>query len=145
MKSDVKLDKLRHLAARIVESGAADEEIERLLPGISDISGLLDLAQDFTPHPEVSIPVYRRLLELRPDDAAVTAQLGWVFWLCGEDDKAKEQAALASRFDPDNLDTLLLKATLEPRSDKKRLLYQRVLKCDPGNAIAAAKLRKLNG
>ncbi len=145
MESRLQLERLKILATQLVEAGNTEEELKRLLQKITDVAGLRSLAEEFAPHPEVAFPVYRRLVELRPDDPDFAAGLGWVFWACGEDDKAGEQAARGARLDPDNVDTLLLRAALEPNRAEKRRLYKRVLNQDPTNSVALANLKEMEG
>ncbi len=143
MNSSLLLERLKDLAAKTIETGVEDEELRLLLSRTTDVSALHGIAQKNMPHPEVSMPVYKRLEELRPDDADIAADLGWVFWLCGDDDSAKEQAARASRLDQDNVNTLLLRAALTGEQTEKRRLYEEVLKQDPNHIDALANLREM--
>jgi hypothetical protein len=142
--SDSKIDRLRELAEKKVNRSADEKELERELSESTDTSGLRSLAYEFTPHPEVSVPIYRRLIELQPDDPDLAAELGFIFWLSGEDDLAREQVVIGSRLEPDNVQTLLLRAALEPERDEKHRLYNRVLKRDPENSVALANLEDLD-
>ena len=140
--NDLKIDRLRELAELLI-GGAREFGSE--VSESTDTAGLRSLAHEFTPHSEVSVPIYRRLIELHPDDPDLAAELGFIFWLCGEDDLARDQARLAHQLDPGNVQTLLLRAVLEPEQEEKRRLYNKVLERDPEDAVALANLEELDG
>ncbi len=142
MKERSKIDELQTLASRLVEDG---REFHSLLQETDDIPGLRKLAEDFTPHPEISIAVYRKLEELLPDMADIAAELGFVFWLCGEQEQAQGQAVKAHGLDPQNVQGLLLQAALAREDGEKRRLYEKVLEIEPQNAVAQDNLQELGG
>ncbi len=141
--SDSAIDRLRQLAEQTIGGDAGDGSLERQLSASADAAGLRDLAYELTPHPEVSVPIYRRLIELDPADPDLAAELGFIFWLGGDDALAREQVRAGRRLDPDNVQTLLLEAALEQHPGEKRRLYGRVLELDPDNRIARDNLKGL--
>jgi hypothetical protein len=139
-----RIDTLRKLAEKSLNGSIGEGQLERGLSQCTDASGLRDLAYELTPHPEVSVPIYRRLIELSPADANLAAELGFIFWLCGEDELARDQADRGSQLDPDNVQTLLLRAALTSKRGEKRLLYRKVLEHEPENRVALANLEELS-
>lgn len=137
------IQRLHTVASERLEHEELERDFQLLLAQAKSVQGLRQLAEEYTPHPEISVPLYLRLLELTPDDADSVAELGFVFWLSGEDEKAKEQAIRALRIAPANVKALLLQAALEPDLHAKGVLYRQVLECDPRNQVALANLREL--
>jgi tetratricopeptide (TPR) repeat protein len=131
-------ERLRALATDVAKT---DEEFSALVSSWTDLEPLKELAQEFVPHPEVSIRLFRRLRELEPKDAQIAADLGFAYWACGDDEEASVQARIAFELDPKNIEGLLLRAALAGEKNEKRKLYREILEIDPQNSIAKAHLK----
>jgi tetratricopeptide (TPR) repeat protein len=132
---------LRALAKKRLTGEVSEEQFRLELSAEKDIKLLRHIAAELTPHSEVSIPAYQRAMELDPGDPETVVDLGFVHWLCGEDDQARNCLSQAYRLAPGHVKALLLDAALESDPLKKRELYKKVLEKDPENQIAIANLR----
>src|SRR5436309_5933462 len=105
---------LQHLADQFMRRNdtMSRDAFLRQLAVVSDIASLRRVAELYTPHTEISVPIYRRLLELRPSDFDAMVALGFVYWLDGSDDKAWEQVSAVRRVDPDHVGASTLEAAL---------------------------------
>lgn len=137
------MEELKALAARLLETGEGAEAFERCVGSCDHGELLHTLALEYTPHSEVSMPIYRRLEQLRPHDPQIAAEFGFVHWLCGDDSQAREQASRAESLDGDNIDGILLRAALATGVAEKEALYRRVLDIDADHAVAKENLNRL--
>ena len=110
---------------------------------MKDIEGLRKLADQYTPHIEVSIPINERILELNPDDVDTIVALGFLFWLDGEDGQAWKQVERAKKINAGHVGALTLEAALTKDRNTKVRLYERVLEIDTGNRVARENLKEL--
>jgi len=134
---------LRAQAERRLAGEISEEQFRAEIAAEEDLELLKSIAEELTPHTEVSIPIYQRVLEAEPGDPGTWVDLGFVYWLCGQDDDARSCLAQAYRLDPGHLKALLLDAALERDPREKRRLYERVLEKDPENQVARANLAEL--
>lgn len=118
---------------------ALREELRR----VSEPEELRKLAESFYAEPEVSIPTFERLLELTPEDLGVRVELGFVYFLMGEDEEANRQLEKARALDPEHVHVLSLEAALTRDSAEKIRLYRRILQKDPRHEVARSKLHEL--
>lgn len=136
---------MEELAKQLLEAGSPEAEraFREALLGISDPAKLRPLAERFFADPEVSVPTFERLVELSPEDPAAHVDLGFVFFLMGEDVAANQQLTKARALDPEHVQVLALQAALEHDPKEKVQLYRRILQKDPDNEVARGKLREL--
>jgi len=120
-------ENLNNLATKRLNGEISGEQFRLKLLTASDVKLLKRIAEEFTPHPEVSVPVYQRALELDSRDPDTVVDLGFVHWLCGEDTEARIRLSQAYRLDPGHLKSLLLDAALESDPSRIRKLYASVL------------------
>jgi tetratricopeptide (TPR) repeat protein len=137
---------LDNLAANLIKSprdnnirSAFEENLKRM----TDPNELREIAEKYTPHTEISIPIYKKILELTPEDIKTLIALGFVFFLDGEDDEAYRQLDRAKKIDAENIEVLTLEAALTKHKDVKIQLYKKILKYDANNKIAIANLKEL--
>lgn len=104
---------------------------------------LRTLADKYTPHIEVSIPLSERILELNPSDVDAIVALGFLFWLDGEDDKAWEQVKRARNINVEHVGALTLQAALTKDRNAQVRMYEKVLEIDPSNEVAQGNLKTL--
>ncbi|QRO00048.1 hypothetical protein JRI60_13980 [Archangium violaceum] len=138
-------DHLEYLAKRVLETGGAETEraFRDALRHISDPAVLRVLAGKFYAEPEVSVPTYERLLELMPKDVLTRVELGFIYFLMGEDGEARRQLGMAQALDPEHVQVLTLAAALAREPAEKVRLYRRILQKEPLNEIARGKLREM--
>lgn len=113
----------------------------RALVGDMDADSLIQAAEPFREHLEVIIPVYERVVELRPDDARALVTLANAYWLTQRGpDVVAELATRAKRADPANRAAWHLWALAEPdireRTNKWRVVSERF----PSDQLARAAL-----
>jgi len=139
------MDHLEHLAKRVLETGGADaaRAFRDALRPISDPAVLRGLAGRFYADPEVSVPIYERLLELLPEDVLARVELGFIYFLMGEDGEASRHLGMAQALDSEHVQVLTLEAALAHDSAGKVRLYRRILQKDPRNEVARGKLLEL--
>ena len=140
------MSQLEHLAKRVLETGAAEVEraLREELRRVSEPAELRKLAEDFYAEPEVSVPTFERLLELTPEDLVVRVELGFVYFLMGEDAEASRQLEKARALDPEHVQVLTLDAALARDPEEKIRLYRRILQKDPQHEVARSKLHELS-
>jgi hypothetical protein len=114
-----------------------------MLGGVTEVRALRDLAERYTPHSEVSGPVYERILQLDARDVGAIASLGFVRFLDGDDDLARQQIEAGKAIDPENVEILTLEAALSRDRQTKVSLYRKILEKDPLNRVAIENLREL--
>src|SRR5215210_3396355 len=140
------MDHLKTLAARVVADPAEERSMAALKDGLraaTDIEGLRRLAEEYTPHSEVSILIYERILQLVPGDVRAIVAQGFIFWLDGEDERGREQVKRAFELDKENVEALTLEAALTEDAGKQAVIYKKILEKEPGNRIALENLSRL--
>jgi tetratricopeptide (TPR) repeat protein len=139
------MSQLEHLAKRVLETGGSEVEraLREELRRVSETEELRKLAESFYAEPEVSVPTFERLLELTPEDLVVRVELGFVYFLMGEDGEASRQLEKARALDPEHVQVLSLEAALTRDSAEKIRLYRRILQKDPRHEVARSKLHEL--
>ncbi len=129
----------------MLETG--DSEVERALREalrrVSEPAELRELVKSFYAEPEVSVPTFERLLELTPADVGARVELGFVYFLMGEDSEANRQLEQVRVLDPEHVQVLTLEAALARDPAEKIRLYHRILQKDPRNEVALGKLDEL--
>ena len=117
------LDRLKHLAA------SAEAET------------LLSVAATFKNIPEVAIPLYERLVSLRPNDAQSIVILANAYWLTGRGpDVVGDLASNAIAIDPSNRGAWHLWALAEPAIRERVARWQQVATRFPADQLARAAL-----
>jgi DNA-binding SARP family transcriptional activator len=139
------MSQLEDLAKRLLETQELESAraLHEALRHISDSATLRALAERFYADPEVSVPTFARLLELSPEDVVAHVQLGFVYFLMGEDGDAARQLEKARALEPEHVQVLTLEAALATEPAKKIQLYRRILQKDPRNEVARGQLREL--
>jgi len=139
------MSQLEHLAKRVLDTGGSEVEwaLREELRRVSEPTELRKLAERFYAEPEVSVPTFERLLELAPEDLLARVELGFVYFLMGEDGEANRQLEKARVLDPENVQVLTLEAALARDPAEKIRLYRRILQKDPQNDVARGKLHEL--
>lgn len=139
------MSQLESLARRLLETheSKVEQALHEALRRVSEPEELRKLAQSFYAEPEVSVPAFKRLLELAPEDLVARVELGFVYFLMGEDGEATRQLEKARALDPEHVQVLTLKAALARDSAEKIRLYRRILQKDPRNEVALGKLNEL--
>ncbi|PTL79622.1 hypothetical protein [Vitiosangium sp. GDMCC 1.1324] len=139
------MNQLEYLAKQVLTTGSpeAGQALRDALRRVSKPDELRLLAEGFYAEPEVSVPTYERLLELLPEDVLARVELGFVYFLMGEDVEANRQLSLARALEPEHAQVLTLEAALAREPTEKVRLYRRILQTEPQNEIALGKLREL--
>jgi tetratricopeptide (TPR) repeat protein len=139
------MDQLEDLAKQALEGGSSTEQqaLRDALRRVSDPALIRALAGRFYTDPEVSVPAFERLLELSPGNIDYRVDLGFVFFLIGEDDEARRQLRMAQSLDPEHVRVLTLEAALAREQTEKVRIYRRILQKEPGNEIALGNLKEL--
>jgi tetratricopeptide (TPR) repeat protein len=139
------MSQLESLARRLLEThdSKVEQALHEALRRVSEPEELRKLAQSFYAEPEVSVPAFERLLELAPEDLVARVELGFVYFLMGEDEEAARQLEEARTLDPEHVQVLTLEAALARDSAEKIRLYRRILQKDPRNEVALGKLNEL--
>ena len=139
------MDPLEYLATRVMETGGAEAEqaLRDALRHVFEPAVLRVLAEKFYAEPEVSAPIYERLLELLPGDVLARVDFGFVYFLMGEDGEARRQLGMAQALDSEHVQVLSLEAALAHEPAEKVRLYRRILQKEPLNEIARGRLREL--
>jgi tetratricopeptide (TPR) repeat protein len=135
---------LTELARKIREGNRRQlDDFKRLVAGEHDVSALREFADSHWQEDEISIPVYKRVLELNPEDDKAWSYLGLVKLLIGEDAEAVQCLERARKINPDGIEVLTLQAALEKRRDEQLKIYKKMLEQDPTNRVALANLARL--
>lgn len=145
-QKSVSSGELKKFAGWVAQNPANDNAMSNFLIRVqtcSDTGILLELANVFPHHPEVSIPVYKRLLDLAPDDSALKISLGYAWWMCGEDEQAMECVREVQNQMPDSVDALMLEAALARDDAAKKALYTKVVHLQPDHRDAFEHLLML--
>jgi hypothetical protein len=83
------------------------------------------------------------VLELDPQDVDGMAQLGNLYFLDGQDERARSLVKAAKRLNAHHIETLLLEAALTRDVSARKVLYEKVLELDPVNEVAHANLKQM--
>ena len=135
---------LAALARKIREGDRQElERFKRSLATERDIRTYREFADAHWQEDEISIPVYKRVLELIPEDDKAWASLGLVKLLIGEDAEAAQCLESARSINPDGLQVLTLRAALEKRPAEQMKIYRKMLELDPTNRVALDNLDRL--
>jgi tetratricopeptide (TPR) repeat protein len=135
---------LTELARKIREGDRRQlDHFKRFLAAEHDVSALRKFADSHWQEDEVSIPVYKRVLELNSEDDRAWGSLGLVKLLIGEDAEAVQCLERARRINPDGIEVLTLQAALEHRRDEQLKIYKKMLELDPNNRVALDNLARL--
>jgi tetratricopeptide (TPR) repeat protein len=139
------MHQLELLAKQVLETGGSEVEqaLREALRRVSDPAELRQLAESFYAEPEVSVPTFERLLELTPEHVAARVELGFIYFLMGEDGEASRQLERARALDPEHVQVLTLEAALVREPAEKIRLYRHILRKDPQNEVARARLQEL--
>ncbi|WP_224360809.1 hypothetical protein [Hyalangium versicolor] len=139
------MSQLEHLAKQVLEAGGAEAEqaLREALQHASEPLELRKLAAAFYAEPEVSVPAFERLLALTPEDLGARVDLGFVYFLMGEDGEANRQLEKARALDPEHVQVLTLEAALAHDPAEKIRFYRRILQREPQNEVARSKLQEL--
>jgi hypothetical protein len=107
----------------------------------ADAGSLLLAATRFTDIPEVVIPLYERIVALRPDDAQAMVVLANAYWLTGRGpDVVGDLASNAIAVDPSNRGAWHLWALAEPAIRERVSRWQQVTVRFPADQLARAAL-----
>jgi tetratricopeptide (TPR) repeat protein len=139
------MSQLEHLVKRLLETDGlgVKQALHEALRRVSEPTKLRKLAERFYAEPEVSVPTFERLLELTPEDLVARVELGFVYFLMGEDGEATRQLENARALDPEHVQVLTLEAALARDTAEKIRLYHRILQKEPQNETARGKLQEL--
>lgn len=140
------METIDQLASEMIRQQSNPKVISLFMQSLrqtSNITKLMSLAEQYTPHSEVSLPVLDRVLEIDPSLIQAIIQKGWVLWLLGDDLGCKEMIEKGKNFDPNNTSLMCLEAANERDVTHQIKLYQKVLEFEPTNEIALDNLNKL--
>ena len=122
----------------------ARNRFEEMLKVIIGFERLRVLAERYTPYTHVSTALYKRMLEIVPQNKKAIVELGFIAWLDGEDDEARNYLQKAQAYFPNDIEVLTLQAALTQATRERTQLYRRILEEDPSNAVAIANLKDLS-
>ena len=140
------MTKLETVASNLMKNpgnSAVMSAFKEYVKKLENVDEFRRLAERYTPHTEVSIPIYQRILELRPEDTGAMIALGFILWLDGEDEKASQQLVRAKKIDSENVEVLTLEAALTHDEETKKRLYRKILEKDPHHKVAVENLRAM--
>ena len=134
--------------AAIVRDYHADADIPKLLARLdalcaetSDTAALIAAVEPFRDMHEVAGPVYERVVEREPENAAVLVALANAYWLTGRGpDVVGEIAARAMAADPANRGAWHLWALTEPAPRGRTQRWHQVTTRFPDDKLAHAAL-----
>ena len=113
----------------------------RSLVAEADADTLMAAAEPFRERLEVVIPLYERIVDLRPDDARALVTLANAYWLTGRGPEVVgELAQRAKRVDPGNRAAWHLWALAESSARARTERWQVVAKRFPADQLARAAL-----
>lgn len=142
------MSELENLAKELIRNPSdrqAEAALWARLAKLADADELRAMGKKYFPDTEVSIPIYERILQLKPGDLAATVALGILLFLNGEDDRARKQLEIAREANPDDAQTLTLQAALARDPDERIRIYRSILEKDPHNRVARANLDQAPG
>ena len=140
------MNKVQELAAALKNGEWVERSEQSFTDALrteADVESLMKLAEEYTPYTRVSVPIYRRVLQLDSDNLKAVIMLGWVLWLAGEDDMSMEQLERAKELDAEHVEVLTLEANLTKDAEAKVNLYKKILAKDPENRIAKENLEQM--
>ncbi|MBE9118296.1 hypothetical protein IQ249_20600 [Lusitaniella coriacea LEGE 07157] len=118
------------------------KDLKNLLEQENNITLLEYLGQEYFPDTEVSIPIYERILELKPNNIETIISIGSLFWLDGEYDESQKRLEIVKKMDPERVDVMGFEALITSNLYKKIELYKKILKKDPTSENALALLKQ---
>lgn len=107
---------------------------------ITDVILLKTLARQFALSPEVSWPVWRRIAALSIEDSAMLLETASAYYRLGADDDARCLVDNVLARDEESIPAWELKAALCADPVRRREIFERILKIDPGNRTAVHNL-----
>lgn len=107
----------------------------------SAVDALIRAAEPYRHIPEVSGPLYERILEARPDDARAMVVLANAYWLSGRGPEVvSELASRAMAADPTNRGAWHLWALSEPSPRERTMRWKQIAERFPSDDLAKANL-----
>jgi hypothetical protein len=98
-------------------------------------------ARQYQDMPEVTIPIYERIVTISPDDAQALVVLANAYWLTGRGPQAvNELASRAKKADPSNRGAWHMWALAEPNVRRRVDRWLEVTKAFPSDQLARAAL-----
>lgn len=144
--SPLSIDPAEELSAAVATYHRTDEYgvlLERLLAiaDAADPSTLAAAAEPYLAIPEVSGPLYEKIVAARPHDARALVILANAYWLTGRGPEATgELAARAIAADPDNRGAWHLWALTEGVPRERMMRWKQVVERFPDDDLARASL-----
>ena len=129
----------RRYAAALTSANAYSNFIVRLQV-CDDQAVLRTLAREFSLLPEICLPVWGRMAALTADDPAMLVEAATAFYRHGYDEPALDLLLQALQLDDRCLTALELKAALTQDPYARRLVFEEILRIDPGNRVAVDNL-----
>lgn len=105
-----------------------------------DTDLLQRLAREHGLVPEIILPVWMRLEQLLPENEELLLEAAAVFFSFGYDEDAHERVERVVAARPTWVPALELKAALTPDVRERRMVYEEILRVDPGNRRAVDHL-----
>jgi hypothetical protein len=140
-------DTLADSISAAVEKYRRDDDVGSLLDRLKRLAStatseeLLTAAPRFAGLPEVTIPLYERIVAMRPTDAQAIVVLANAYWLTGRGpDVVGELASNAIAADPSNRGAWHLWALAEPSNRERVVRWQQVATRFPADQLARAAL-----
>jgi hypothetical protein len=107
----------------------------------AEVDALVQAAEPYRHIPEVSGPLYERIVDARPDDARAMVVLANAYWLSGRGPEVvSELASRAMAADPTNRGAWHLWALAEPNPRERTARWQQVSQRFPSDDLAKANL-----
>jgi hypothetical protein len=107
----------------------------------ADLEALIAAVEPYRDIPEVSGPVYERVVAERPSDARALVILASAYWLTGRGpDAVGELATRAMAADPTNRGAWHLWALTEPNQRERVMRWRQVVERFPDDELARANL-----
>jgi len=107
---------------------------------MTDPDFVLGLAQQFSLTPEVAIPAWLRVVQLAEGNAEMGLLAAGGLYAQGLDEFAQQVVEGVLAADPGNIAALELKAALTPDPQQRRIIFEQILKIEPGNRTAVHNL-----
>lgn len=133
--------------SRAVATYQESSNIAQLLADLDAIASaaetdaLIRAVEPYRHIPEVSGPLYERILEARPDDARAMVVLANAYWLSGRGPEVvSELASRAMATDPTNRGAWHLWALSEPSPRERTMRWKQVTDRFPSDDLAKANL-----
>jgi hypothetical protein len=145
--SSIVSDSLADSIAAAVEKYRRDDDVGSLFDRLkqiaagSDTETLVEVAARFRDEPGVAIPLYERIVALRPNDAQPMVVLANAYWLTGRGpDVVGHLASKAIAIDPSNRGAWHLWALAESSVRDRVGRWQQVAQRFPADQLARAAL-----